>query len=52
MVTAPFRSEPFRIGGDLPVRRFGFGAMQLTGPGIWGPPKDRANAVAVLRQAV
>jgi hypothetical protein len=42
----------FPIGGDLPVRRMGFGAMQLTGPGVWGPPKDLANAQAVLRRAI
>jgi pyridoxine 4-dehydrogenase len=42
----------FRIGGDLPVQRMGFGAMQLTGPGVWGPPQDEANARAVLRRAV
>ena len=42
----------FSIGGDLPVNRLGFGAMRITGPGIWGPPADRANALAVLRRAV
>jgi aryl-alcohol dehydrogenase-like predicted oxidoreductase len=42
----------FRIGGDLPVRRLGFGAMRLTGEGIWGWPPDRANALKVLRRAV
>jgi len=51
-VTTAIRNESFQIGGDLSVRRVGFGAMQLTGPGIWGPPRDRANAVAVLRRAV
>jgi aryl-alcohol dehydrogenase-like predicted oxidoreductase len=51
-VTIAARNELFLIGGDRPVRRLGFGAMQLTGPGIWGPPGDRANAVAVLRHAV
>ena len=40
------------IGGDLPVSRMGFGAMRLTGPGIWGPPRDRAEAILVLRRAV
>ena len=40
------------IGGDLPVRRLGFGAMRLTGPGIWGPPEDPDEAVRVLRRAV
>jgi pyridoxine 4-dehydrogenase len=42
----------FRIGGDLPVNRLGFGAMRLTGEGIWGWPSDRANALKVLRRAV
>jgi pyridoxine 4-dehydrogenase len=40
------------IGGDLTVNRLGFGAMRITGPGIWGPPPDRADAVRVLRRAV
>src|SRR5256885_16794720 len=40
------------LGGDLPVNRMGFGAMRLTGPGIWGPPADRAEAVRVLQRAV
>jgi len=40
------------LGGQLPVHRLGFGAMRLTGDGIWGPPKDRKAAVAVLRRAV
>src|SRR5215216_3928402 len=42
----------FRIGGDLPVNRLGFGAMRLTGEGIWGWPPDRENARKVLRRAV
>ena len=42
----------FELGGDLPVRRLGFGAMRITGDGIWGPPPDRDNALAVLRRAV
>lgn len=42
----------FALGGDLPVRRLGFGAMQLAGPGVWGPPRDVANAHRVLRRAV
>ena len=37
---------------DRPVRRMGFGAMQLPGPGVFGPPKDRATAVAILRRVV
>jgi pyridoxine 4-dehydrogenase len=42
----------FRVGGDLPVNRLGFGAMRLTGAGIWGWPSDRENARKVLRRAV
>jgi pyridoxine 4-dehydrogenase len=42
----------YTIGGDLTVRRMGYGAMRITGQGIWGPPKDRAEAVRVLRRAV
>ena len=40
------------LGGELPVHRVGYGAMRITGPGIWGPPKDKAAALAVLRRAV
>ncbi len=40
------------IGGDLPVNRFGFGAMRLTGRGIWGEPEDREECKRVLRRAV
>ncbi|HEV7366340.1 MAG TPA: aldo/keto reductase [Gemmatimonadales bacterium] len=40
------------LGGDLTVNRMGFGAMRLTGPGIWGPPRDRAQAIRVLQRAV
>ena len=46
------RSGTFAIGGDLPVHRLGYGAMQLTGPGVWGEPADRVQAIAVLRRAV
>jgi pyridoxine 4-dehydrogenase len=46
------RSGKFSIGGNLPVHRLGYGAMQLTGPGVWGEPTDRAQAIAVLRRAV
>lgn len=42
----------FALGPDRSVNRLGYGAMRLTGEGIWGPPKDRENAVAVLRRAV
>ena len=40
------------LGGEISVHRLGFGAMRLTGEGIWGPPKDRKGALAVLRRAV
>src|ERR1700704_4680265 len=40
------------LGGELTVNRLGFGAMRITGDGVWGPPKDSASAVAVLRRAV
>ncbi|MEV0974850.1 aldo/keto reductase [Microtetraspora glauca] len=46
------RSGTFLLGGDLPVVRLGYGAMQLTGPGVWGEPRDRGEARAVLRRAV
>ena len=46
------RSGTFLVGGDLPVHRLGFGAMRLTGRGIWGEPRDPREAVAVLRRAV
>jgi pyridoxine 4-dehydrogenase len=42
----------FQLGGDLPVHRLGFGAMRITGPGIWGEPKDPAEVRRVLRKAV
>ncbi|SNQ47246.1 putative oxidoreductase YdbC [Frankia canadensis] len=45
-------SGTFRLGGDLPVTRLGFGAMRITGPGIWGPPANPDEARAVLRRAV
>jgi pyridoxine 4-dehydrogenase len=40
------------LGGELTVNRMGFGAMRITGDGVWGPPKDRKSALAVLRRAV
>jgi len=46
------RSGTFLLGGDLPVHRLGFGAMRLTGKGIWGEPRDVREAIAVLRRAV
>jgi pyridoxine 4-dehydrogenase len=42
----------FKIGGDLEVNRLGFGAMRITGEGIWGWPPDRANAIKVLKRVV
>ena len=40
----------FSIGGDMPVTRLGFGAMRITGKGIWGEPADHDAALAVLRE--
>src|SRR2546425_2639914 len=48
MITNP----TWQLGGDLPVNRLGFGAMRITGEGIWGWPPDRENALKVLRRAV
>ncbi|GGD84890.1 aldo/keto reductase [Paenibacillus nasutitermitis] len=45
-------SGTFSIGGDLPINRLGYGAMQITGPGVWGEPKDPEGALRVLRRAV
>jgi pyridoxine 4-dehydrogenase len=44
------RAGIFRIGGEIEINRLGFGAMRITGPGIWGEPKDRAEALRVLRR--
>jgi pyridoxine 4-dehydrogenase len=44
------KSGSFKIGGDTEVHRLGFGAMRLTGPGIWGPPVDRAEAILTLKR--
>src|SRR3954452_3418719 len=52
MVIDETLSGTFRLGGDLPVHRLGFGAMRITGTGIWGPPADRPEALAVLRRCV
>src|SRR6266404_9152999 len=47
------RARPtFPIGGDLVVNRLGYGAMRITGEGVWGWPADRENARKVLRRAV
>ncbi len=45
-------TDVFSIGGDLPVHRLGYGAMQLTGPGVWGEPADRQNAAEVVKAAI
>jgi aryl-alcohol dehydrogenase-like predicted oxidoreductase len=45
-------SGTFPLGGDLEIHRLGFGAMRLTGEGIWGEPKDAEKAKQVLRRAV
>jgi len=42
----------FAIGGDIIINRLGYGTMQLTGPGVWGEPRDRDGAIKVLRRAV
>jgi pyridoxine 4-dehydrogenase len=42
----------FTLGGDLTVNRLGYGAMRITGPGIWGPPADKGGALATLRRAI
>ncbi|MFT8505508.1 aldo/keto reductase [Acetobacter sp.] len=44
------RSGTFRIGGDLEINRLGFGAMRITGPGIWGPPADHDETVRTLKR--
>lgn len=45
-------SGTFNLGGDMRVHRLGLGAMRITGDGVWGPPNDRAEAMAVLRRAL
>ncbi|WP_369263701.1 aldo/keto reductase [Streptomyces sp. R35] len=45
-------SGTFRLGGDLEINRLGYGTMQLTGTGVWGEPKDRGEAVRVIKRAV
>jgi len=51
-VTTSATTTTFQLGGDLSVNRLGFGAMRLTGEGIWGWPPDRENAKKVLRRAL
>ena len=45
-------NSTFQLGGDLPVKRLGFGAMRITGDGVWGWPADKENALKVLRRTV
>lgn len=45
-------SGEFRIGGDLPIHRLGFGAMRITGKGIWGEPADHDESIRVLKRSV
>src|SRR6478609_443092 len=44
------KSGTFKVGGDILIHRLGFGAMRITGPSIWGPPADRAEALRSLRR--
>ncbi len=48
--TAAAASGTFKIGGEIEVHRLGFGAMRIVGPGVWGPPKDKAEVLRVLRR--
>lgn len=53
LATQPARAGgEFAIGGDLPVVRLGYGAMQITGPGVWGEPRDHDEVIRVLRRAL
>jgi pyridoxine 4-dehydrogenase len=53
LATQPARAGgEFSIGGDLPVVRLGYGAMQIPGPGVWGEPRDPDEVIRVLRRAV
>ena len=49
-MTSAIHSGTFKIGGDLAVNRLGYGAMRITGPGIWGEPVDRAACLRTLRR--
>ena len=52
MTVSAAAAGTFTIGGDLKVNRLGYGAMRITGDGVWGPPKDKPGALATLRRAV
>src|SRR3954470_5293046 len=49
-MTTATAAGTFKIGGDLEVTRLGYGAMRITGKGIWGPPPDHDAAIAVLKR--
>ena len=44
------KSGTFKIGGDIEINRLGFGAMRITGKGIWGPPDDKTEALKTLKR--
>ena len=44
------QSGSFKVGGEIKVNRLGFGAMRITGPGIWGPPRDKEEALRTLKR--
>ena len=52
MATITEVSKTFKLGGELKIHRLGYGAMRITGKGIWGEPADREGAKKVLRRAV
>ena len=52
MAAATTFEQTFTIGGDLTVNRVGYGAMRITGKGIWGPPENKNEAIRVLRRAI
>jgi pyridoxine 4-dehydrogenase len=52
MATITSFEKTFTIGGDLDINRLGYGAMRITGKGIWGPPEDKEEAVRVLKRAI
>src|ERR1700761_3314677 len=52
MTVSAAAAGTFTIGGDLTINRLGYGAMRITGDGVWGPPKDKPGALATLRRAV
>jgi aryl-alcohol dehydrogenase-like predicted oxidoreductase len=49
-MTSAAGSGTFKIGGDIAIHRLGYGAMRITGPGIWGEPKDRASCLSTLKR--